>query len=229
MLSCRSTVLWLSLALLPSCVASAQREDRTVSGTVTDTHHEPLAGAVVQVHSENTLSVVSYITQTDGLYVFKHLSADDDYRISATYRGMHSRSRRVSKFDSKTNRQVRLVISPLALKPEIPSRTFRRWDIPTTSTLTWIQERPLAMAATASATAATDRSATGESATGVASANVPAACIAATSVSTLIAATSVSTLIAAPDVTTSAVRVTARIIPTVTAVVATTEPTAPRR
>jgi hypothetical protein len=45
---------------------AAQPTGRTLTGTVTDRHREPLAGAVVQVHSETTLSVVSYITDRSG-------------------------------------------------------------------------------------------------------------------------------------------------------------------
>ena len=90
--------------------APAQQMGRTVSGRVTDRHHEPLAGAVVQVHSETTLSVVSYITNRNGDYIFKHLSPDDDYNVFAVYRGYRSKARRLSKFDSKTDRVFRLVI-----------------------------------------------------------------------------------------------------------------------
>jgi hypothetical protein len=88
----------------------AQPMGRTLTGTVTDRHHEPLSGAIVQVHSETTLSVVSYITDRGGQYVFKHLSTDDDYDVFATFRGVRSKARRLSKFDSKADRQVRLVI-----------------------------------------------------------------------------------------------------------------------
>ena len=90
--------------------AAGQPTDRTVSGTVMDRHHEPLAGAIVQVHSETTLSVASYITDRNGQYVFKHLSSDDSYNVFATYRGVRSKERRLSKFDSKPDRQFRLVI-----------------------------------------------------------------------------------------------------------------------
>jgi hypothetical protein len=62
------------------------------------------------VHNENTLGVVSYITGRDGQYIFKHLSSDEDYSIFATYRGVRSKARRLSKFDSRSDRQFRLVI-----------------------------------------------------------------------------------------------------------------------
>jgi hypothetical protein len=96
--------------LLGAAPVLGQPVGRNLTGTVTDRHHEPLAGAIVQVHSETTLSVVSYITDRAGQYVFKHLSPDDDYDVFATYRGVRSKARRLSKFDSKADRQVRLVI-----------------------------------------------------------------------------------------------------------------------
>jgi len=96
--------------LVPVNGFAIQQEDRTISGTVTDRHREPLAGAVVMVHNDNTLSVVSYITGRDGQYVFKHLSPEEDYRIFATYRGVQSKSRHFGKFDSRADRQFHLVI-----------------------------------------------------------------------------------------------------------------------
>jgi len=96
--------------LLGGAHVLAQQPGRTLTGTVTDRHREPLAGAIVQVHSETTLSVVSYITGRNGEYVFKHLSPDDDYNVFATYRGYRSKARRLSKFDSKPDREFRLVV-----------------------------------------------------------------------------------------------------------------------
>ena len=96
--------------LLGGAPVRAQQMGRTLTGIVTDRHHEPLAGAIVQVHSESTLTVVSYIADRDGHYVFKHLSPDDDYDVFATYRGVRSKARRLSKFDSKPDRELHLVI-----------------------------------------------------------------------------------------------------------------------
>jgi len=75
-----------------------------------DRQHEPLAGAIVQVHSETTLNVISYITGRDGRYIFKHLSPDDSYNVFATYRGSRSKARRLSRFDSKLDRKFNLTI-----------------------------------------------------------------------------------------------------------------------
>jgi hypothetical protein len=106
---CVGTLLLCGI-LMGGAPVLAQSMGRTLTGTVTDRHHEPLSGAIVQVHSETTLSVVSYITDRGGQYVFKHLSPDDDYNVFATYRGYRSKARRLSKFDSKADRTFRLVI-----------------------------------------------------------------------------------------------------------------------
>lgn len=88
----------------------AQPTPRNLTGTVMDPHNEPLAGAVVQVHDENTDSIVSYITTRTGRYSFKRLSSEDDYTVVAIYRGYRSKSRYLSKFDSKTDPDIQLVI-----------------------------------------------------------------------------------------------------------------------
>jgi hypothetical protein len=88
----------------------AQPGIRNLTGTVTDAHHEPLAGAIVQLHDDNTGSVVSYITNRTGRYTFKRLSTDDDYHVSATFRDQHSRSRYLSKLNSKPNPSLPLVV-----------------------------------------------------------------------------------------------------------------------
>lgn len=107
------TKITLCVALL--CVhlpLRAQPGLRTVTGTVTDTHHEPLAGAVVQLQDDNTGSVISYLTNRTGRFIFKRLSTDDNYHVSATFRDRHSRSKFISKFDSKPSRNLSLVIRP---------------------------------------------------------------------------------------------------------------------
>ena len=107
---CRPQRVLAYAVLLCTLPVAAQQAGRTLTGTVTDRHREPLAGAIVQVHSETTLSVVSYITGRDGEYIFKHLSPDDDYNVFATYRGYRSKPRRLSKFDSKLDKDFHLVI-----------------------------------------------------------------------------------------------------------------------
>jgi hypothetical protein len=87
-----------------------QRSWRTLTGTVTDGHREPLRGAVIQVHNEADDSVISYITGRTGRYVFKRLAGDADYRVSATYQGHTSKTREMSHFDSKETKVIDLKI-----------------------------------------------------------------------------------------------------------------------
>jgi hypothetical protein len=102
--------LILSSALAAPLPASAQPTPRDLTGTVTNGHHEPIAGAIVEVHDEATDSVISYITPRTGRYTFHRLSSNDDYTVSATYRGARSKTRRLSKFDSRPKRAIALVI-----------------------------------------------------------------------------------------------------------------------
>ena len=101
----------ISVALL-ACPAGANPQDtfRRLTGTVTDASHEPLAGAVVELHDDTTDSVISYITNRSGRYSFPRFSGQDDYHVWARFRGSQSRSRILSKFDSKSTRNINLVI-----------------------------------------------------------------------------------------------------------------------
>jgi hypothetical protein len=101
----------VSFGLLTGGTTSyAQRGTRTLRGTVTDRHHEPLKGAVVQAQNEQTGAVTSYITDRQGSYSFKHMSQNDDYKVWATYRRQRSSSREISHFDSKPEKVIGLTI-----------------------------------------------------------------------------------------------------------------------
>lgn len=113
--SFRSRCYWLSARLalgLLLCAhpLSAQTAPHTLSGVVTDAHHEPLRGAVVTLENEVTESVVTYLTDRSGAYVFKHVNDATDYRFWATYRGTRSRTKHISQFSSKVSPTVNLVI-----------------------------------------------------------------------------------------------------------------------
>lgn len=98
-------VLFLNISAL-----SGQSTVQNLTGTVTDRRHEPLKGAIVEVHNELTDGVVSYITRRDGLYSFTRLDGGADYRVWATYRGQQSRKKKLSHFDSKPSRAVNLIV-----------------------------------------------------------------------------------------------------------------------
>lgn len=100
-----STVLLL--IALP-CVS--QDEIRSVTGVVTDRKGNIVQGAVVQLENTANLLVVSYITGGDGRYRFHRLYGDVDYTLKAKYQCCWSKRRTLSKFDSRKQREVDLVI-----------------------------------------------------------------------------------------------------------------------
>jgi hypothetical protein len=104
------TAAFCVVLLAASSTAFAQDPPRRLTGTVTDPQHEPLAGAVVQLHDDSTDSVVSYITGRTGRFSFRRVSPQDDFHVWAKFRGHTSPSKSISKFDSKPNRTIPLVI-----------------------------------------------------------------------------------------------------------------------
>jgi hypothetical protein len=103
-----ATIAFSLLACAPATFG--QRTFRNLTGTVTDRHHEPLKGAVVEVDNGDTERVASYITGRNGLYSFKRLDGDTDYRVWATYRRHRSRTKNISSFDSSSAKVINLVI-----------------------------------------------------------------------------------------------------------------------
>lgn len=101
--------LFTFLCLCPA-LALGQSGVRDLSGTVTDHQHEPLKGAVIQVENSATLGVVSYITDRDGKYSFKHLDGNTDYRVWVDFRGQKSRVRQMSKFDDNKPKTINFIL-----------------------------------------------------------------------------------------------------------------------
>ena len=69
-------------------------------------HGEPLKGAVVQLKNLTSLEVRSYITQHGGKYLFCGLYSETDYQVTVLYKGRFSRTKRVSRFDSRRTVKV---------------------------------------------------------------------------------------------------------------------------
>jgi hypothetical protein len=111
-LSLARIVLALSVSgwLLFAAPGHAQNTFRTLSGTVSDQHHEPLAGAVVEVQNAGDNTVISYITDKNGHYEFRRLNSGADYNFWATFRGHKSKSEYLSKFNSKPAPVVNLEV-----------------------------------------------------------------------------------------------------------------------
>ena len=103
-------VLTVVLPAAAPAHAQVDKAVRTVTGTVYDGRREPLKGAVVQLESEVTATIVTYVTGEDGRFSFKRVSANDDYRIFATFRGHRSHHRELSRFSNNASPNIRLVI-----------------------------------------------------------------------------------------------------------------------
>ncbi len=95
------------LILVPARAAS---EVRSLTGMVIDKAGNALPGAVVQLENTKTLEVRSWITDKRGRYCFNEVFDDVDYTVRAHYRRTWSRSRTLSKFNSKENPQMTLVV-----------------------------------------------------------------------------------------------------------------------
>jgi hypothetical protein len=95
------------LILVPALAAS---DVRSLTGMVVDKSGNALPGAVVQIENTKTLDVRTWITDKSGHYCFNELSGDIDYTVRAHYRRSWSRSRTLSKFNSKEKPELTLVV-----------------------------------------------------------------------------------------------------------------------
>ena len=113
MRTCFATALLSVAALLQATPATAQHPkstQRTLTGTVTDTSHEPLRGAIVQLQNPANNSVETYLTDAEGHYTFKRLDGDTDYNLWVVFRGRHTPTRSISKFDSHLAKTINFTI-----------------------------------------------------------------------------------------------------------------------
>jgi hypothetical protein len=99
----------LSVAV-PFVRGSAQTLARSVRGVVTDREGTPLPSTVVQIEDTATLYVRSFITGNDGAYFFMDLDPDRDYILKAHHRNAWSRTKTLSRFDSRKEATVNLKV-----------------------------------------------------------------------------------------------------------------------
>jgi hypothetical protein len=111
------TTLVLAVALLsqpvlgPLMQAQQAIAPRTLTGTVTDTSHEPIRGAIVELQNSANNSIETYLTTADGHYIFKRLNSETDYRVWVVFRTRHTPARSISKFDSHPAKVIDFKIS----------------------------------------------------------------------------------------------------------------------
>ena len=105
LVSVMSLLLLCALLLLPG-VAGAQ--GRSIWGTVTDRSGQPVQGAAVKLKNTITLQVRSYITQENGEYRFHGLHPDMDYSVRARQDGHASKSREITRFNTRERIRIDL-------------------------------------------------------------------------------------------------------------------------
>ena len=94
-LLCMTHVFWNPAAVL------AQTTQRSVQGRVVNANGEPVRSAIVYLSDGRTMTVQSYITQSDGVYRFAQLSPNDDYKLWAVAGGKKSKPKILSSFDNR--------------------------------------------------------------------------------------------------------------------------------
>ncbi len=101
----------LMIAMIAGAIwAGAAPRTRGVTGVVSDKRGNPLKGAAVQIENPVNLDVLSYITGNDGRYYFHQLNTDIDFKLTARYKRWWSKSKTLSKFDSKPQAVIDLEI-----------------------------------------------------------------------------------------------------------------------
>jgi len=101
----------LMLGALPAAAQlPSQPTERTLSGTVSDPSHEPIRGAIVELRNEGSQALVTYITETNGTYNFKRLDGNADYVVWVVFRGRHSPTHTISKFDSHMEKVINFTV-----------------------------------------------------------------------------------------------------------------------
>ena len=98
-----TVAMTVAAALVGALPARSQMPNpsvRSLSGRVTDSSHEPIRGAIVELRNSDTREVVTYITDESGRYNFKHLDGNVDYDVWVIFRGQPGATRSISKFDS---------------------------------------------------------------------------------------------------------------------------------
>jgi hypothetical protein len=70
----------------------------------------PIQNAIVYLKNTKTMTVKTFITQTDGNYRFHALSPNIDYEVHAELNGKSSDTKTLSSFDSRQSTNINLRI-----------------------------------------------------------------------------------------------------------------------
>ena len=107
----RRMVFVALLCVLPGAAQMGQdRSLRNLSGIITDSSHEPIRNAVVQLRNGDTNQVITYITDNSGQYSFKRLNSHTDFQVWVLFRGHRSATRSISMFDSHLDKVINFTV-----------------------------------------------------------------------------------------------------------------------
>jgi hypothetical protein len=95
-----SAPLIFSQAQAPVIGAPGTNTTKSIVGTVLDEHGAPVPHAIVLLKDMKTLQIRSYIALDDGGYHFYDLSGDINYELRAQAKGLTSKVKTVSIFNS---------------------------------------------------------------------------------------------------------------------------------
>lgn len=84
---------------------------RSLVGFVFDKNDKPLANAVVYLKNTKTLTVKTFIAESDSSFRFHGLSPNVDYEVWAEYQGKKSDTKTLSSFDSRPNARINLKVN----------------------------------------------------------------------------------------------------------------------
>jgi len=112
-------VLSVSLGVPPAWGSGSPAEStkvpklRSVQGMVCSKEGAPVEGAVVYLQDSKSLAVKSYLSDAQGHFHFRQLSMGADFDLWAELNGTRSKTKSVSRFNSKTdlNYKLKLPIS----------------------------------------------------------------------------------------------------------------------
>ncbi len=107
----RGALLCLVLFVLVLPFAAAQAvTTRTIQGTVLGPNDQVLSGAIVYLKNTQSKDILTYITQSNGKYLFGYTPANVDMQIWAAYKGRKSPVRTISSFVTRSKVVVDLHI-----------------------------------------------------------------------------------------------------------------------
>ena len=102
---------------IPSARASAliqrssQADSKTLTGRVVNAQDAPVQKAIVYLKNAKTLTIKTYISESDGSYRFPGLAANVDYEVYAEHEGARSPVKTLSGFDNRKQANINLKLS----------------------------------------------------------------------------------------------------------------------